>query len=97
MSNLEPFSCVVVYGPSTTRPLPGRCSENEAMCNNGVCIPADYVCDGDYDCVDRSDEVNCGKSIESIAVIHLYLTLQQTAVQRFLFSQHWPLIYLYKI
>ena len=70
MSNLEPFSCVVVYGPSTTRPLPGRCSENEAMCNNGVCIPADYVCDGDYDCVDRSDEADCGKSIKSIAVIH---------------------------
>ena len=28
---------------------------------NGACIPRDYVCDGDYDCVDRTDETNCGK------------------------------------
>ena len=47
--------------PTPTPPLSrGPCSAgNEATCRNGQCIPRDYVCDGDYDCEDRSDETSC--------------------------------------
>ncbi|KAG1651176.1 Basement membrane-specific heparan sulfate proteoglycan core protein [Nymphon striatum] len=44
----------------TPRPL-GVCARNEATCQNGECIPREYVCDDDYDCTDRSDEINCGR------------------------------------
>ena len=36
------------------------CSSREATCYNGQCIPKDAICDGDYDCDDKSDEERCG-------------------------------------
>ena len=41
--------------------MPGHCGRDQATCQNQDCIPRDYVCDGDYDCTDRSDELNCSK------------------------------------
>ena len=41
--------------------IPGRCGNDEATCQNGQCVPRDYLCDGDYDCTDRSDEADCSK------------------------------------
>jgi len=36
------------------------CDESEFECHtSGLCIPEDYVCDGDDDCEDKSDEINC--------------------------------------
>ncbi|OWK64574.1 Atrial natriuretic peptide-converting enzyme [Lonchura striata] len=29
------------------------------QCGEGRCITADWVCDGDHDCIDKSDEINC--------------------------------------
>lgn len=39
------------------------CSEtNRYTCpSNGKCIMKEWVCDGEPDCEDQSDEVNCGK------------------------------------
>ena len=39
----------------------GLCAQDEATCSGGQCIPRDFLCDGDYDCPSRSDEINCSK------------------------------------
>ncbi|XP_039074704.1 basement membrane-specific heparan sulfate proteoglycan core protein isoform X3 [Hyaena hyaena] len=44
--------------PSPDRPVP--CGPHEAMCPSGQCIPKDYLCDGQEDCKNGSDELNCG-------------------------------------
>ncbi|KAG8188529.1 hypothetical protein JTE90_004764 [Oedothorax gibbosus] len=55
------FLTVQPFVPPTGRPTrpPGSCSRTEATCQNGDCIPWEYACDGDFDCTDRSDELNC--------------------------------------
>lgn len=37
------------------------CKENEFACDQGLCINADWKCDGQRDCEDASDEKNCCK------------------------------------
>ncbi|VFV24759.1 basement membrane-specific heparan [Lynx pardinus] len=44
--------------PGIARPVP--CGPHEAMCHDGQCIPKDYICDGQEDCKNGSDELNCG-------------------------------------
>ncbi|CAF4059973.1 unnamed protein product [Adineta steineri] len=34
-----------------------ECLENEFRCQNGLCIPAEYWLDGEFDCQDTSDEL----------------------------------------
>ncbi|XP_023578281.1 basement membrane-specific heparan sulfate proteoglycan core protein isoform X8 [Octodon degus] len=36
------------------------CEPHEAACHSGHCIPRDYLCDGQEDCKDGSDELGCG-------------------------------------
>ena len=38
------------------------CSYGEFQCASGQCIDQTRSCDGYHDCVDRSDEINCGKA-----------------------------------
>lgn len=33
-----------------------KCSERQFRCANGTCIHASFVCDGENDCDDHSDE-----------------------------------------
>ncbi|KAM9297026.1 LOW QUALITY PROTEIN: basement membrane-specific heparan sulfate proteoglycan core protein [Gastrophryne carolinensis] len=48
--------------PRPKPPIDGArpCLREEARCPNGQCIPRDYLCDGERDCKDGSDELNCG-------------------------------------
>uniref|UniRef100_A0A3B3SE98 Cell adhesion molecule-related/down-regulated by oncogenes n=1 Tax=Paramormyrops kingsleyae TaxID=1676925 RepID=A0A3B3SE98_9TELE len=45
-----------VLKPPVLRP----CRADQATCQNGQCIPRDYLCDGERDCSDGSDELACG-------------------------------------
>ncbi|CAJ0956021.1 unnamed protein product [Ranitomeya imitator] len=49
-----------VYPQATNRWSPPMPEREEARCPNGQCIPRDYLCDGERDCKDGSDELNCG-------------------------------------
>lgn len=37
------------------------CNEGKFECDNKRCIVESFVCDGDNDCIDNSDEKNCSK------------------------------------
>uniref|UniRef100_A0A1I7UX63 Basement membrane proteoglycan n=1 Tax=Caenorhabditis tropicalis TaxID=1561998 RepID=A0A1I7UX63_9PELO len=53
---------VVSYGPqevSNGLRQAGQCMADEKACGNNECVKNDYVCDGEPDCRDRSDEANC--------------------------------------
>jgi hypothetical protein len=35
-----------------------ECEDNEYRCANGMCVPEEYWLDGDYDCMDYTDEMD---------------------------------------
>lgn len=49
------------------RPVPNalNCSNNHFNCGN-MCIPKKMWCDGFFHCLDKSDEIKCGKKIKFV-------------------------------
>ena len=43
-----------------------KCSDWQFTCNNGNCIYSTWKCDGDIDCPDQSDEVDCDNSTQPL-------------------------------
>lgn len=52
-----------VYVPPSTTPPP--CPSNEYRCKNGKCIPKEWLCDSEVDCLGGEDELNC-KNISAL-------------------------------
>ena len=52
---LDRMFSVCVFSELTT------CHVAEYTCSNAKCIQREWVCDGDNDCGDDSDELDCGK------------------------------------
>lgn len=74
--------------PKPLFPIPGRpdlCRPHEAACHSGQCIPKDYFCDGQDDCKDGSDELNCGECRAGLVVEY-----RRSGTGR----QAWPLLIL---
>jgi hypothetical protein len=49
----------VPYCELASVPEPTGCALDEFACDNGSCVNSDWICDGDNDCGDQSDEQNC--------------------------------------
>ncbi|XP_049611156.2 basement membrane-specific heparan sulfate proteoglycan core protein isoform X2 [Syngnathus scovelli] len=55
-----PATTTAAVKPPQPPVIPGFCRADQAKCQSGECIPRDYICDGEKDCLDGSDEFQCG-------------------------------------
>ncbi|XP_077465112.1 basement membrane-specific heparan sulfate proteoglycan core protein [Stigmatopora argus] len=55
-----PTTTTAIVRPPQPPVIPGLCRADQAKCQSGECIPRDYICDGESDCLDGSDEFRCG-------------------------------------
>ena len=62
------------------------CTKEEFGCSNGVphCIPKTWVCDGDRECTDGSDEElgQCGKNNNDLSLIWVTLLVLKCSFRR---------------
>ena len=49
----------------TTLPAPARCADSEFQCGDGSCIDIRNRCDREHHCRDGSDELECGKIVNT--------------------------------
>ena len=56
------FCDVNAVKPTAVFVVASSCGLGEFKCANGNCIPSGRVCDRRNDCLDNSDEDDCGKT-----------------------------------
>ncbi len=47
--------------PGEIKTFPYECPDNYFKCPGNYCIPLHYVCDGEWQCPDGEDEIQCGE------------------------------------
>lgn len=59
----------------------------EHRCGDGRCITVEWVCDGDHDCVDKSDEVNCCEYLSFSCCFFSHFSLYKLSQGRRLYTR----------
>ena len=59
MSTLGSYTVLVQIHSRYVRVCAVCDGESEMYCENGQCVRLSYICDGDRDCCDASDERHC--------------------------------------
>ena len=70
--------CKVEPPPTTAAPVPPTstfvCEGGQFQCDRNKCIPSSWVCDGRFDCDDRTDEIDCPGLKHQSTVISLKIS-----------------------
>ncbi|CAF0737282.1 unnamed protein product [Didymodactylos carnosus] len=52
-----------------------QCLEDEFRCDNILCLPLAFVCNGEFNCRDKSDELNCTTAIINNGLCNLNVSI----------------------